>query len=319
MKISLVTPCYQSAQFLSETIESVLGQDYADFEYWIVDGGSTDGTREIIERHQGDPRLHWMSEPDQGQSHALAKGLQCSKGVIFNWLNADDLLLPGALSAVAKIFEETKADVVTGRTLEFCNESLTRDKLLELPVRRSAEQTLCRGIYCQPSTFWRMDILRDLGGVEEQLHYAMDWHLWVKYLARFGQSGVVRRHAVWARFRKHGNSKSMSCADGFHGEILAIYRKLIDNLGAADLIPYSDIELGGIPATTHVSDFAFGSHFNAERFLGCYCDRVTKRLYNAKRYAEASRWLSVGKGSFRKPTFWRMKMALRLKLANARA
>jgi glycosyltransferase involved in cell wall biosynthesis len=314
LKVSIVTPCYQGDEFLEETIQSVLKQDYDNLEYWVIDGGSTDNSADIAGRFAGDPRFHWISEPDEGQSDAINKGLIQSSGEIFNWINADDLLLPDALRAVVKTFEKTHADLVTGRTLEFCNEGQAAENMIELPVRRTAEQTICRGIFCQPSTFWKTAILRELGGVEQQLHYAMDWHLWVKYLVLHGQCRVFRSPEIWAKFRRHANSKTVSASTGFHGEVLAIYRKLFDDLGVKGVIPFSDIELGGVPASVALPDFVFGPDFSKARFMGCYCDRVTKRLYNAKRYDEARKWLSLGKGSFRSPTFGRMKMAFRLML-----
>jgi len=313
MKISLVTPCYQASRYIAETIESVLGQDYDDIEYWIVDGGSTDGTVEIIEKYKSDSRLKWISEKDRGQSDALNKGLQRCTGDVFNWINADDAFTSGALRAVAETYASSGADIVSGQTLEFSESNPDETTLCELPLRSSAEETICRGIYCQPSTFWRLDILRQFGGVKTELHYVMDWHMWVRYLTQYGQQNVVKIPSVWARFRKHETSKSMTAEQGFHAEALAVYRKLIDELGAGDLIPFHEAELGGVPATLDLPTFEFGSHFQRDRFLGCYCDRVAGRLYRKKLYVEAGQWLALAKQVNPRLSWARMKMGWRLR------
>jgi glycosyltransferase involved in cell wall biosynthesis len=311
MKISLVTPCYQASRYIEETIDSVLCQDYADLDYWIIDGGSTDGTVDIIRKYEDDPRLHWVSEKDQGQSDALNKGIARCTGDIFNWINADDAITRGSLKAVAELFESTGADIVSGRTLEF-TENSSETTLCELPVRHSAEETICRGIYCQPSTWWRMDLIREYGGVNRALHYVMDWHLWVRYLAQYGQKNVVKRSDVWARFRKHPESKSMTAEKGFHGEALAIYRKLMNDLGVGGVVPFHPAELGGEPAMVPLPDFQFGSHFSSQRFLGCYCDRVAGRL-SRKHKEDAREWLDLAHKLDPRLSWSRWKLGRKLK------
>jgi len=313
MKISLVTPCFQASRYIAETIESVLKQDYREIEYWIIDGGSTDGTQDIIRKYESDPRLRWISEKDKGQSDALNKGLGRCTGDVFNWINADDAFTPGALRAVAEAFTVSQADIVSGQTLEFSESKPEETTLCQLPVRRTAEETICRGIYCQPSTFWRLDILRQFGGVDPALHYVMDWHMWVRYLTEFGQQKVLKKPEPWARFRKHDTSKSMTAEQGFHAEALAVFRKLIDDLGAGDMIPLHEGELGGVPATLDLPAFQFGPHFQRERFLGAYCDRVMGRLYRKQHYADAARWLALARKVDPHLSWSRMKMGWRLR------
>jgi len=108
--VSIVTPCYNSGRFLEQTIESVLSQDYPRIEYLIVDGGSSDNTREIVQRYR--ERLQFHSEPDRGTADAINKGFRLSSGTIFAYLNADDIYLPGAVSTVVREFLEHEETAV---------------------------------------------------------------------------------------------------------------------------------------------------------------------------------------------------------------
>src|SRR5439155_9305515 len=101
--ISIITPSFNQVEFIEETIQSVITQDYAQREYLVFDGGSTDGSVDIIRRH-ADKLDYWVSEPDRGQSDAINKGFAVAKGEVLTWLNSDDVYLPGALSAVAECF-----------------------------------------------------------------------------------------------------------------------------------------------------------------------------------------------------------------------
>lgn len=99
---AIVTPSFQHRQYLEQTIQSVLSQNYPGLDYWVIDGGSKDGTVELLRQHE--LRLRWISEPDRGQSDAISKGFAKSRGEILGWLNSDDEYAPGALAAVADIF-----------------------------------------------------------------------------------------------------------------------------------------------------------------------------------------------------------------------
>src|SRR5437870_10778600 len=103
--ISVVTPSFNQAPFLEHTLYSVASQDYARTEHIVIDGGSTDGSVEIIQRHARQLR-HWVSEPDRGQSHAINKGLAMASGDVLAWLNSDDTYLPGALKEVGGVFAQ---------------------------------------------------------------------------------------------------------------------------------------------------------------------------------------------------------------------
>jgi hypothetical protein len=207
--ITIVTPSYNQGAFIGQTIESVLGQDYPFIEYLVIDGGSSDETLAVLRRYETDPRLHWVSEPDRGQSDAINKGLARATGDLFTWLNADDLLTPGALQhlseawrpqepavlyGIARFIDERGRDLgpLPGQTLH-----ITLAQILQ-PTRHSLPQ---------PATFAPTALVRELGGVDESLHYTMDLDLWV----RLGQHIPFRfvPHNL-ALFRLHASSKTVS-------------------------------------------------------------------------------------------------------------
>jgi len=183
--ISIVTVCLNQAATIADAIESVLGQvvdpSSGGVEYIVVDGGSTDGTCEIIARY-ADRLAWWVSQPDRGQSHALNKGFARARGEILGWLNADDLLLPGALATVQSRFESRACDVLCGA----CR--------YDYPDGRSVVRRVTAGDLAfldvhdpihQPSCFWRRRLHEQVGGLDESLHYGMDWDLFWR-MARAG-------------------------------------------------------------------------------------------------------------------------------------
>jgi glycosyltransferase involved in cell wall biosynthesis len=177
--ISIVTPSFNQAEFIEETIQSVITQNYAHREYLILDGGSTDGSVDIIRRH-GCSVDYWISEPDRGQSHAINKGFAMAKGDVVTWLNSDDTYLPGALSAVAECFaQRADVDLVYGDFVyvDVRGEVLRRRKVSS---NISYDQLVFHDYLGQPAVFFRRSLFEQVGPVNESLHYSMDWELFLR-------------------------------------------------------------------------------------------------------------------------------------------
>lgn len=205
----MVTPSLDQGAFIERTIESVLRQE-GDFEleHIVVDGGSTDGTLEILERHRG--RIRWVSEPDRGQSDAINKGFRMARGDVLGWLNSDDVYEPGALGAVASALRDGGASWCFGecRVVDEGGREIRRmvSRYKSRTSRRySLPRLLSQNFIPQPATFFRRSILEAAGPLDESFHYAMDYDLWLRF-ARLADPVFVARPL--ASFRWHGASKT---------------------------------------------------------------------------------------------------------------
>jgi glycosyltransferase involved in cell wall biosynthesis len=178
--LSIVTPSYNLGAYLERAISSVLSQNYDNFEYWVIDGGSTDNTIEILKKYSKIPRFkhkfHWISEPDSGQTNALNKGLKRAKGEWFAWLNADDYYEGGAFSIVAKTARTTKAALLYGNCLTH-----GKKNELNVPPQKIPYETFLIGnpIY-GPSAFFRKSVVDSLGGFDEDLFLWMDYDMFMR-------------------------------------------------------------------------------------------------------------------------------------------
>lgn len=211
MRISIITPSLNQRRFVSRTARSILGQqgDF-DLEWLILDGGSSDGTLDLLKSFS-DPRARWISEPDRGQSHAINKGLAIASGEVVAWLNSDDLYVPGALAAVAAAFtKHPEARWLVGR----CQIIDRDDRVIRSAIARYKGRALDRYGYrallrenfiSQPAVFWRRGFGNAVGALDESLHWTMDYDLWLRMGARC-QPLIL--DVVLAQFRLHEMSKS---------------------------------------------------------------------------------------------------------------
>lgn len=226
-RISVVTPSFNQAQYLEQTLRSVLEQGYPNLEYIVIDGGSTDASQTILERYA--PRLsYWCSEPDQGQSDAIAKGFHRATGEILCWLNSDDLLLPGALHRVARYFQRRpQTEVVSGGAFVIDAAGLPSQTAygsytLGVPSTFDRFRFFGQEGVFQQATFWRRSAYEAVGGIDPKFHFAMDLDLFTRLAARRRFGWLPR---MLACFRLHEECKSMRLQDVRTSE-LALYRSV---------------------------------------------------------------------------------------------
>jgi glycosyltransferase involved in cell wall biosynthesis len=216
--ISVVTPSYNQARFLAETIESVIGQEGGFcIDYVIVDGGSQDNSVAIIERYENllndqrwdikcrAIRYRWLSEKDRGQTDALAKGFRMGKGEILAWLNSDDTYLAGTLETVAAFFRDNPGTALLYGDAHYCD--MAGEIIGRYPTEDFDFHKLAWfNFFCQPSTFVRHEVFDAVGGLDDTLQYAMDYDLFVKIGKRFPCRYIPQ---FFSKYRLHGTAKTV--------------------------------------------------------------------------------------------------------------
>ena len=255
--VSIVTPSLNQGRFIEDAIKSVLGQDYPRIEYLVVDGGSTDDTLSVLGRFDG--ALRWTSEPDRGQGSAINKGFRLASGEILGWLNSDDLYEPQAVSAaVAYLREHPDEAMVYGDATHVDAEGkeIGPCSYVEKPdLQRLIHEV---DYIVQPAAFFRRSAFEAVGGVDESLHWALDYDLWLKIARRFPFAYVPRK---LARYRLTGENKTARGRFDRFAELERVGRRH----GA-----------GGLPAVFRVDYFWL-------------CVKEAWRLVPAKEYGRAAR------------------------------
>jgi glycosyltransferase involved in cell wall biosynthesis len=176
-RITVITPSFNHARFLRQCIDSVLAQNYPNLQYIVIDGGSIDGTLDIL--HSYGDRIQWKSEPDRGQADAVNKGVRLAEGEIIGWLNSDDYYLPGALARVVECFaQHPDSAMIYGRALMVEEDGQTRR---EYPAFRFRRKHLARKCYvCQPAVFVRRQVLQQVGPLNTALDICLDYEWWLR-------------------------------------------------------------------------------------------------------------------------------------------
>jgi glycosyltransferase involved in cell wall biosynthesis len=218
--VSIITPSFNQAQFLEKTIRSVLEQDYPRIEYIIVDGGSTDGSVDVIKKYE-DKIAWWVSEQDKGQTDAINKGFNRATGEIFAWLNSDDTYNPQAVGQAVKYLIENRDVAMVYADCNFINED---NKVIGKFNSAQTDYRRLREGYVhipQQTMFFRAKYWQELGPLDPSFYFAMDYDLWtriaskapIKYLA--GQT--------WANFRIHTTSKTNVADERGWQEMLRVH------------------------------------------------------------------------------------------------
>jgi len=220
--VSVVTPTFNQAAFLRETIESVLSQDYPSIEYQVIDDGSTDDTAAVLSEYAD--RVWTEQQENRGQTRTINKGWERAKGDILTWLNSDDTFLPGAVSrAVAYLEEHPEVGIVFGDTLftEHDGNPIERSKgLVDFDYIRFVQR--CHNPIAQPSAFIRRSVIEDTGMLDPFYYYFMDWDFWLR-------AGINHRISYFpellSTYRLHAESKTVAQAGKAAPELEYMYRK----------------------------------------------------------------------------------------------
>lgn len=217
--VSIITPSFNQSRYIEATIKSVLTQDYPRIEYIVVDGGSTDGTVDIIRKHEGEISS-WVSEKDKGQTDAINKGFARATGEILAWINSDDTYEPGAVaSAVNYLLEHPEVGMVYG-DCNFINED---GNVIGKFNAAQTDHRLIRQGYVhipQQTMFFRADLWKQVGPLDPSFYFAMDYDLWTRISARTEIKYVPQ---TWANFRLHTSGKTIMADDRCWPEMIRVH------------------------------------------------------------------------------------------------
>lgn len=214
-RITVVTPSFNQGEFLEGTILSVLGQDYPNLEYIVLDGGSTDHSVDIIRRHA--PRLtYWHSRKDDGQAAAIAAGFAMATGDVYCWLNSDDVFLPGALHTVGELFaRHPRVDFIYGNRIVIDRNGVEIDRHIWPRFLTRAHWAVGQPL-AQECCFWRAELYREVGGIDPSRFFIMDYDLFFR-MWRAGR--FLKTPAFLGCLRVHEETKNAKHADIWRREL----------------------------------------------------------------------------------------------------
>ena len=285
--VSIVTPCLNSQPYLGDAIASVLGQSGIDIEYLVMDGGSTDGSRELIEAHSTSLAF-WRSEPDGGQTVALNRAFARCTGDVLCWLNGDDFFLPQALVRAAAPIASGAADLVSGSCLLFDTDGKWAT-IRKPPAVLDPTALALRDPLDQPSTIWSRRLWESTGPLDESLDYVMDWD-WFNRAIRAG-ARYRPVDGILSAYRVHPGHKSASGGSRRRDEIRAVVSRYAEPPWPAVFDAFSEHVVRGVS--------------RVER----HCDR--RGLWRLRSIAAGAYLVAFWSDSVRLYGLWRMRVAAR--------
>jgi glycosyltransferase involved in cell wall biosynthesis len=221
MKISIVTPSYNQGQFIGRTIESVASQLRDNFivEHVVFDGGSTDDTVEVLKQYGA--QVRWVSEKDDGQAHAVNKGIKATDGDIIGWLNSDDIYYPDAFIKVAEYFKNNpEVDILYGKADHIDIQDFAFEEYPTEPWDFERLKFTC--FICQPALFFRRKVVEEYGLLDESLNYCMDYEFWLR-LGRAGLKFAYLEEKL-AGSRLYADNKTLGSRVKVHKEINDMFK-----------------------------------------------------------------------------------------------
>ena len=311
--ISIVIPSFNQGKYIEQTIVSIIEQSYKKVEIIIIDAASTDETVAVIKKYE-QYISYWVSEADRGQSHAINKGLEKCTGEVFNWINSDDYLEPGALQNIATLFgENNDLQVVCGFTRCFFDEDNSTSHEYRMGVKPTVAETISLVEMNQPGSFYRTNIVKEFGGVNESLRYVFDDELWFRFLCKYGIENICLNDKRFAHFRLHGSSKSVGEGFTLFGkEINALYIDILTNAKAP--IWLLDCMKETEPSAKYISAGKWEiSKLEKQKFIAAFAVKYINSIYikGDKKNAKEAMQLAITNGFF---TWNRMMTSLRIKL-----
>lgn len=215
--VSIVTPSYNQAHFLEQTLRSVLEQDYPNIEYLVADGGSTDGSLDII-RHYADRLAWWVSEKDNGQADGINKGLKRAKGKFVAWVNSDDYYLPGAVGQAVELLQQNPDVALVYGNMQVVDEN---ERVINVLTYKEwdIKGLMSFHIIGQPTVFMRRSALEKAGYLDPGYHLLLDHQLWLRMAL---QGAIKYQPSLWAGEHVHAGSKNVALASEFGSEAFRI-------------------------------------------------------------------------------------------------
>jgi glycosyltransferase involved in cell wall biosynthesis len=287
LRISIIIPSYNQGQYLEECLLSLFSQNYPNLEIIVIDGGSTDNSADIIEKYK-DKIHYWISEKDEGQSHAINKGLEHSTGTIASWLCSDDMYTPGALESVNKIFQTCSPEVglVYGTSELFRNDKTIR--IEDAPENMNIERILAGMSFPQPSSFFRRSLIEVAGSLNQKLHFGMDYDLFSRFrmVCEF-----MRVDNCFSRYRMHDKSKTVAFTSKFIGDWSLVFTSICEGLGMhkglARLEKLNIRAKGNIPIAKYFASHSGRVRLNEELMTFYFLSNVLRYDYESENFYRA--------------------------------